>query len=229
MADLRSAQAPATWNKHLYIIGVRSLRLPIFVTLRHNRWLRPPREIRRYGALPVCADSVWEAFRVGDSAPAHACSGHRLGAECAPAVANDAIARLRPHSARSVREPLRAAGYGEKAAMYVIGERDAILPRRRGRRGSGTRAGHDHFPGLGPPLHAQPPCRASSHIGQNRRADRPRRTGHVLIRRFVLTGRAGAVAHGQARYVADLQGVGDSWNGAGGGHCRGSQGQGLAL
>lgn len=42
-------------------------------------------------------------------------------------MANGAIARLRPHLARSVREPLRAARYGEKPATYVIGERDAIL------------------------------------------------------------------------------------------------------
>ena len=54
--------------------------------------------------------------------------GALLFSECARAVANGAIARLRPHSARSVREPLRAAGYGEKPATYVISERDAILP-----------------------------------------------------------------------------------------------------
>jgi pimeloyl-ACP methyl ester carboxylesterase len=54
--------------------------------------------------------------------------GALLYGECAPAVANGAIARLRPHSARSVREPLRAAGYGEKPATYVISERDAMLP-----------------------------------------------------------------------------------------------------
>ena len=54
--------------------------------------------------------------------------GTLLFSECAPAVANGAIARLRPHSARSVREPLRAAGYGEIPATYVISERDAILP-----------------------------------------------------------------------------------------------------
>jgi pimeloyl-ACP methyl ester carboxylesterase len=47
---------------------------------------------------------------------------------CPPAVANGAIARLRPHSARAVREPLRAAGYGAKPATYVICERDAALP-----------------------------------------------------------------------------------------------------
>jgi pimeloyl-ACP methyl ester carboxylesterase len=60
--------------------------------------------------------------------------GPLLYGECSPAVANGAIARLRPHSARSVREPLRAAGYGEKPATYVISERDAILPAKRGRR-----------------------------------------------------------------------------------------------
>ena len=54
--------------------------------------------------------------------------GALLFSECAPAVANGAIARLRPHSARAVREPLRAAGYGEIPATYVITERDAILP-----------------------------------------------------------------------------------------------------
>jgi pimeloyl-ACP methyl ester carboxylesterase len=43
-------------------------------------------------------------------------------------VANGAIARLRPHSARAVREPLRAAGYGKQPATYVISGRDAILP-----------------------------------------------------------------------------------------------------
>jgi len=54
--------------------------------------------------------------------------GALLFSECAPAVASDAIARLRPHSLRSVREPLRAARYGEIPATYVISERDAILP-----------------------------------------------------------------------------------------------------
>lgn len=38
--------------------------------------------------------------------------GAKLFSECAPAVMDGAIAKLRPHSARSVREPLRAAGYG---------------------------------------------------------------------------------------------------------------------
>jgi pimeloyl-ACP methyl ester carboxylesterase len=51
-----------------------------------------------------------------------------LFSECPPAVANSAIARLRPHSARAVREPLRAAGYGAKPATYVVCERDAALP-----------------------------------------------------------------------------------------------------
>jgi hypothetical protein len=141
--------------------------------------------------------------------------GPLLYGECTPAVANGAIARLRPHSARSVRDPLRAAGYGEKPATYVISERDAILPAKRGRRGSRTRAGHDHFPGLRPPPDAQPPRRAGSHPGRNRRANRPRRTGRVRIRRFALTRRAGTDARGQARYGADLQGVGDSWSGTG--------------
>jgi pimeloyl-ACP methyl ester carboxylesterase len=54
--------------------------------------------------------------------------GPLLYGEGAPAIANGAIARLRPRSARSVREPLRAAGYEEKPATYVISERDAILP-----------------------------------------------------------------------------------------------------
>jgi pimeloyl-ACP methyl ester carboxylesterase len=54
--------------------------------------------------------------------------GAVLYTECAPAVANGAIARLRPHSALSVREPLRAAAYGEQPATYVICERDAALP-----------------------------------------------------------------------------------------------------
>jgi len=54
--------------------------------------------------------------------------GMVLFPECPPAVANGAIARLRPHSARAVREPLRAAGYGANPATYVICERDAALP-----------------------------------------------------------------------------------------------------
>lgn len=54
--------------------------------------------------------------------------GPVMFSECPPAVANGAIARLRPHSARAVREPLRAAGYGAKPATYVICERDAALP-----------------------------------------------------------------------------------------------------
>jgi pimeloyl-ACP methyl ester carboxylesterase len=54
--------------------------------------------------------------------------GPLLYGECTPAMANGAIARLRPHSARSVREPLRAPGCGEKPATYGISERDAILP-----------------------------------------------------------------------------------------------------
>jgi hypothetical protein len=54
--------------------------------------------------------------------------GALLYGECAPAVAKGAIAKLRPHSARSLREPLRAARYGDKPATYVISKRDAILP-----------------------------------------------------------------------------------------------------
>jgi pimeloyl-ACP methyl ester carboxylesterase len=54
--------------------------------------------------------------------------GARLFSECAPAVADGAIAKLRPHSARSIREPLRRAGYGDKPTTYVISERDGILP-----------------------------------------------------------------------------------------------------
>ncbi len=46
---------------------------------------------------------------------------------CSPAVAGGAITRLRPHSARAVREPLRAAAYGDQPATYMIGERDSIL------------------------------------------------------------------------------------------------------
>ena len=42
-------------------------------------------------------------------------------------MANGAIARLRPHSARSSASHC-AAGYGEKPATHVISERDAILP-----------------------------------------------------------------------------------------------------
>ena len=140
--------------------------------------------------------------------------GPLLGGECTPAVANGAIAGLRPRSARSVRESVRAAGYGEKPATYVISERDAILPADVAERVAAL-SGHDHFPGLRPPPRAQPPGLAGSHLGRNRRANRPRRTGHVLIRRFVLTGRAGVDARGQARYGADLQGVGDSWSGTG--------------
>ena len=54
--------------------------------------------------------------------------GAMLYGECTPAVANSAITKHRPHSARSVREPLRAVGYGEKPATYVICERDTVLP-----------------------------------------------------------------------------------------------------
>ena len=140
--------------------------------------------------------------------------GALLFSECAPAVANGAIARLRPHSARSVRDPLRGRIRGE--TRNVRDQRAGRDPsRKRGRRGSRTRAGHDHFPGLRPPPDARPPSRAGSHPGWDRRANRPRRTGRVLIRRFVLTGRAGVDARGQARYGAGWQGVGDSWSGTG--------------
>ena len=141
--------------------------------------------------------------------------GALLFSECAPAVANGAIAGLRPHSARSVREPLHAAGYGEKPATYVICERDAILPANVAERVAALAQAttisldSDQHPMLGRPAEPAP------YPGWNRRANRPRRTGRVLIRRFVLTGRAGVDARGQARYGADLQGVGDSWRGTG--------------
>lgn len=81
--------------------------------------------------------------------------GALLFSECAPAVANGAIARLRPHSARSVREPLRAAGYGEKPAAYVISERDAILPanvaERVAAQATTISLDSDHHPMLGRP------------------------------------------------------------------------------
>ena len=124
--------------------------------------------------------------------------GAMLFSECAPAVMDGAIAKLRPHSARSVREPLRAAGYGEKPATYVISERDATLPPDMAK-DSQNRSGRDRFPGRRPSSHAQPPCRASPHPGRNRRAYHARRTGHVLIRRFVTTRRAGADGCGKAR------------------------------
>jgi pimeloyl-ACP methyl ester carboxylesterase len=47
---------------------------------------------------------------------------------CDPAVAADAVARLRPHSTRSVREPLGAAGYGKVPATYVVCTADALFP-----------------------------------------------------------------------------------------------------
>lgn len=53
--------------------------------------------------------------------------GTLLFPACPPAVAGGAITRLRPHSARAVRESLRAAAYGDQPATYVTGERDAIL------------------------------------------------------------------------------------------------------
>ena len=54
------------------------------------------------------------------------------------------------------------------------------------------------FPWTPTTTHAQPPCRASSRLGWNRPANRPHRTGHVLIRRFGLTWRAGADACGKS-------------------------------
>jgi hypothetical protein len=70
--------------------------------------------------------------------------GPLLYGECTPAMANGAIARLRPHSARSVREPLRGRIRGE--TRHVRDQRAGRdPPRRRGRMGSRTRAGHDHF------------------------------------------------------------------------------------
>jgi hypothetical protein len=83
--------------------------------------------------------------------------GALLFSECAPAVANGAIARLRPHSARSVRVPLRAAGYGEKLATYVISERDGILPANAAERVAALAQAttisldSDHHPMLGRP------------------------------------------------------------------------------
>jgi len=70
----------------------------------------------------------WWIFAEGGESIMPDYPGPLLYGECTPAMANGAIARLRPHSARSVREPLRAAGYGERPATYVISERDAILP-----------------------------------------------------------------------------------------------------
>lgn len=49
-------------------------------------------------------------------------------AECAPEVADEAAAKLHPHSMASVREPLRAAAYGRLPATYVVCERDARFP-----------------------------------------------------------------------------------------------------
>jgi pimeloyl-ACP methyl ester carboxylesterase len=88
-------------------------------------------------AVPVGASLVdaaagvptdWWIFAEGGESVMPDNPGALLFDECAPAVADDAIARLRPHSVRSIREPLRAARYGEIPATYVITERDAILP-----------------------------------------------------------------------------------------------------
>jgi pimeloyl-ACP methyl ester carboxylesterase len=48
--------------------------------------------------------------------------------ECAPAVADRAVWRLRPQSVRSARDPLGDAAYGRIPATYVVCERDAVLP-----------------------------------------------------------------------------------------------------
>ena len=70
----------------------------------------------------------WWIFAGGGESIMPDYPGPLLGGGCTPALASGAIARLRPHSARSVREPLCAAGYGEKPATYGISERGAILP-----------------------------------------------------------------------------------------------------
>jgi pimeloyl-ACP methyl ester carboxylesterase len=54
--------------------------------------------------------------------------GEGFFGRCDPAVAEDAVARLRPHSTRSVREPLGAAGYGRIPATYVVCTADALFP-----------------------------------------------------------------------------------------------------
>jgi pimeloyl-ACP methyl ester carboxylesterase len=48
--------------------------------------------------------------------------------QTAPALADNALARLRPHSMRSVREPLREAAYGQQPATYVVCEQDHTIP-----------------------------------------------------------------------------------------------------
>jgi hypothetical protein len=83
--------------------------------------------------------------------------GPLLYGECTPAMANGAIARLRPHSARSVREPLRAAGYGDQPATYVISEREAILPADVAERVAALAHATTISLDPDPPPHAQPP------------------------------------------------------------------------
>jgi hypothetical protein len=84
--------------------------------------------------------------------------GALLFSECAAAVANGAIARLRPHS---------AARFASRCARPDMGETRNVRDQRAGR-------------------------------------DPPRKRG-----------RTGSRTRGQARYGADLQGVGDSWSGTG--------------
>lgn len=52
----------------------------------------------------------------------------KLFSQCEPGVAADAVARLRPQSTRSVREPLAHTAYGHIPATYVVGEKDAEFP-----------------------------------------------------------------------------------------------------
>jgi hypothetical protein len=127
--------------------------------------------------------------------------GAVLSGERATAGANGAMARLRPHSARSVRATARGRTGGETRNIRDL-RAGRGPPSRRAGRDSHTRAGRDRFPGHRPPSHAQPPSRASSHLVWNRRANRPRRTGHVLIRRFGLTRRAGANGRCAIRFCA---------------------------
>ena len=54
--------------------------------------------------------------------------GEGFFGRCDPAVAEDAVSRLRRHSTRSVREPLRAAGYGRIPATYAVCTADALFP-----------------------------------------------------------------------------------------------------
>ena len=195
------------------------------VVCRSPRWLRL---VRMSPTWSMCARSRCP--------PARACSTFSVdsrtsgGSSPKTARASCPITRARSSSAsapncgerrdRETASAFGALGSRPAARGRIRGETRNVRdqragrdpPRKRGRRGSRTRAGHDHFPGLRPPPDAQPPRRAGSHLGRNRRANRPRGTGRVLIRRFPLTRRAGTDARGQARYGADLQGVGDSWS-----------------